>query len=240
MLGFEGHRDYNRLKLAFDLLNKCSGQNVLDIGCGRDAFLERWFRDRKVIGLDILMSNIQRARVCAPHARFVLGDIRSLPIRDDSMDSVVMLAVLGCVPNGEESAVFREASRVLKNRGYLVLMVSHECQPYSALAPYRIFGDKGWRNYDSQLLQKQLQNEGFCIEKIVFAGGMLSLLETILRFFESSLGQLFSCVSHKTVSVLLPRRWINRITGWEYHLCKGEGRRRLRSDRFIYMVARKI
>ncbi|MFC1898798.1 class I SAM-dependent methyltransferase [Chloroflexota bacterium] len=240
MLGFGRHRDYNRLKLAFDLLDKYIGHNLLDLGCGRDAFLERWFKDHNVIGLDISTSNIQRARVFAPNARFVLGDIKRLPICDESMDNVVMLAVLGCVPFGEESAVFREASRVLKSGGYLMLMVSNERQPYSVLTPYRIFGNKGWRSYNSQSLQNQLQNEGFCIEKIVFAGGMLSLFETILRFFESSLGQMFSCVSHKTISVLIPRRWINRLTAWEYNINKGERERRLISDRFIYIVARKI
>jgi ubiquinone/menaquinone biosynthesis C-methylase UbiE len=235
---FEEHRDYNRLKVAFDLLSNCDGTRILNIGCGEDALLEQQFADCEVIGLDISPTALHNARKKAPRSEFILADIRSLPIKNGYIDNVAMIAVLGGVPQGEEVAAFREANRVLRKGGYLVLLVSQKCQTYSLLAPDRLFGDWKWRHFDHQLLQRELEVNGFHISRVIFTGGMLSLIESIVTFFWNMFWQLFTrIIIRRQYTPPLPYRWINRLIGWEYRPFKG-GMKKL--ARFIYIVVQKI
>jgi ubiquinone/menaquinone biosynthesis C-methylase UbiE len=235
---FEEHRDYNRLKVAFDLLSNCDGTRILDIGCGIDALLEQQFADCEVIGSDISPSALHNAKKKAPRSEFILADIRRLPIKNGCIDNVAMMAVLGGVPQGEEVAAFREAKRVLRSGRYLVLLVSQKCQPYSLLAPDRLFGGRKWRHFNLQLLQRQLEVNGFYISRVIFTGGMLSLIESMVTFFWNMLWQLFTrIIIRRSYSPSLHYQWINRLIGWEYRPFKG---RMKKLARFIYIVAQKI
>jgi len=235
---FEGHRDYNRLKVAFDLLRNCDGKRILDIGCGKDALLEQQFGDLEVIGSDISTSALNNAKKKTPGSEFILADIRSLPIKDGSIDNVAMIAVLGGLPDGEEIAAFMEAKRVLRNEGYLIILVSQKCQPYSLLAPDRLFVSRKWRHFNIQLLQSQLEENGFHINKIIFAGGMMSLIESMATYFLNIFWQLiYRATNRWEYSPSVPRYWINKIMSLDYR--PNNGKRKYLS-RFIYIVAQKI
>jgi len=234
---FEEHRDYNRLKVAFDLLSDCDGARILDMGCGKDALLEQQFPDREVIGLDISQTALREAKKNAPRSEFILADIRGLPIKDCSIDNVTMLAVLGGVPQGEEVAAFREASRVLRKGGNLVLLVSRKCLPYSLLVPDRTFGGWKWRHFNSQLLERQLRESGFNINKAVFAAGILSLTISIVNSLWVNFWPFFTrTIIRRRYTPQLPYRWINKLLTWEFHPFKGMMRG---VARYIYLMAQK-
>lgn len=230
----KGCEDY-RLKMAFDLLSKCNGRRVLDEGCG-DGSLEQHFVDRDVIGLDISGLTLKNAKESAPHAEFIQADIRNPPLKDECVDIVAMIAVLGGVPRGEEVIAFREAKRLLRRKGYLILLVSQKRQLYSLLVPDRLFSGWRWRHFDPQLLQRQLQEVGFDIHNILFTAGILSLTINYANFFWDSFWYL---LAHKIIRRLhelpLPS-FINKLLGLEFHPFKGKSRF---LARYIYIVAQK-
>jgi len=227
---------YNQLKVAFDLLNECNGNRILDVGCG-NALLEQYFSNHEVIGLDISLPALYDAKKNVPRSKYIQADIGRLPIKDGCINNVSMIAVLGGVPQGEEVVAFREARRVLKDGGHLIILVSQKRQPYSLLAPDRLFGGWKWRHFNVKLLQRQLTENGFNITKIIFVGGILSLSLSVLNTFWTIFWGFFARRTMATPFIpSLPYRFLNKIESLEFHPLKGK----LQSlARFFYIVARK-
>jgi SAM-dependent methyltransferase len=104
------------------------GETVLDLGSGAgfDAFLaaREVGRTGRVIGVDMTDDMLARARANAERAgvgnvEFRKGYIEALPVADASVDVVISNCVINLVP--DKAAVFREAARVLRPGGRLVL-----------------------------------------------------------------------------------------------------------------------
>jgi SAM-dependent methyltransferase len=105
-----------------------AGETVLDLGSGGgiDCFLaaRRVGSEGRVIGVDMTPEMIDRARGAASSAgfenvEFRLGEIEHLPMADESCDVVVSNCVINLSP--DKSQVFREAYRVLKKGGRLMV-----------------------------------------------------------------------------------------------------------------------
>jgi len=104
------------------------GQTVLDLGSGAgfDAFLAARAvgENGRVIGVDMTPEMIDRARDNArrdgyANVEFRLGEIENLPAADESVDVVISNCVINLSP--EKERVFREAHRVLRRGGRLVV-----------------------------------------------------------------------------------------------------------------------
>ena len=104
------------------------GDVVLDLGSGAgfDAFLaaERVGKTGRVIGVDMTGEMLKKARANAKkggysNVEFRRGEIEKLPVEDNRIDVIISNCVINLSPDKE--AVFKEAFRVLKPKGRLMV-----------------------------------------------------------------------------------------------------------------------
>lgn len=104
------------------------GDLVLDLGSGAgfDVFLaaKRVGKTGRVIGVDMTPEMVEKAKRNAKkggydNVEFRLGEIEKLPVEDSSVDVIISNCVINLSPDKE--TVFREAYRVLKRGGRLMV-----------------------------------------------------------------------------------------------------------------------
>ncbi len=114
-----------------------SEKKVLDIGCGECVILEKIGVDRAV-GLDLSREALKKARSRLPRAKLVLGDAQKLPFTDNSFDAAVCSEVIE--HNPEPGKILKEAARVTKPGGKVVVTVPNERNIESVKASARSIG----------------------------------------------------------------------------------------------------
>jgi len=116
-----------RRELVGDLLRRhgAAGQpRVLDLGCGTGGSFALFapLAPALAVGLDYSAQGLAHARRKVPQAVLVQGDAgRPLPFADASFDVVSVFGVLNHVWIPDEAATFREARRILRPGGLLVV-----------------------------------------------------------------------------------------------------------------------
>lgn len=93
---------------------------ILDAGCGTGLLLERIANrapKARLVGVDRTVAMIRHAKPAV--AGRIVGDVRSLPLTDGSLDAVVMASVLQYLPRPEP--VLSEVMRVLRPGGRIVI-----------------------------------------------------------------------------------------------------------------------
>jgi ubiquinone/menaquinone biosynthesis C-methylase UbiE len=117
-----------------------AGAMILDIGCGRG--LRSFYLARmgfRVIGIDYLPEIIAKDNEEAKNlglgrdVRFVDADALDIPFTDEGFDGALNVGLLHNLPPEEYSLFAREASRVLRPKGYL-LNISHSKETVEFLA----------------------------------------------------------------------------------------------------------
>ena len=114
-----------RLDLLARYLDSANGRTrILDYGCGYGRTLaelnQAGYQD--TVGVDFSAAMFARCRAELPRSTLIRTDGRTLPFRNDSIDAVVLFAVLTCIPHSDEQrAQLAEVTRVLRPGGLLYL-----------------------------------------------------------------------------------------------------------------------
>lgn len=134
-----------------------AGDKFLDAGCGTGLVLRHL--PPGSVGLDINPRNISRAKVHAPKAKLVLGDIEKMPFESQSFTMVISTDVLEHLIKPQKA--LDEIFRVLTSKGVLIgsvpaqnplwhlrfLSSTHPGEPYHKLYKERevktLFAGKG-------------------------------------------------------------------------------------------------
>jgi SAM-dependent methyltransferase len=92
---------------------------LLDIGCGLGVFMRRLEDVYEVYGIDVSHHAVEQARKLATKAKMGVGTATHLPFEANSFDITAAFDVVEHLEDPE--LLFREARRVLKQDGLLVL-----------------------------------------------------------------------------------------------------------------------
>ena len=103
------------------MLDALTPGRVLDAACGTGAVAQQLVaRGHDVVGIDISLAMLARAREAVPDATFLTGDITSLPLPDRDVDHVV--CSLALTHPSDLRPFFAETARVMRPGGHLLLL----------------------------------------------------------------------------------------------------------------------
>ena len=106
-----------------EALAPIAGKHVLDIGCG-GGVLARSLSDRgaRVVGVDPNSEALAVARQSVPTGTFYQAGAEAMPFADSSFDGAIFLNSLHHVPKRAMNRALREAARVTKPAGPIVVI----------------------------------------------------------------------------------------------------------------------
>jgi ubiquinone/menaquinone biosynthesis C-methylase UbiE len=133
-LAFEGLQLSRRLEEAFAVAETVAGMRILDVGCGRgeiirrcmdlgiDAFGIDYAEVATLMTRDVILSESEDARADQDAAGGVCrSDAKRLPFPSNCFDRVLMFDVVEHLYPWELEQALREARRVLKQNGRLIV-----------------------------------------------------------------------------------------------------------------------
>jgi ubiquinone/menaquinone biosynthesis C-methylase UbiE len=110
------------LRLDWLRLYLTSGATILDCGCGYGRALGELSRAgfTSIVGLDFSRRMLARCRVEVPGVKLVQNDGQTLPLKTNSIDAILLFAVLTCIPDSNaQRALIAEVQRVLRPGGLI-------------------------------------------------------------------------------------------------------------------------
>lgn len=154
--------------LAAAALGMTEGESLLELGCGPGRALQGLLRSPRLtraIGIDrsdaMLSQAASRNQQSLEAGRLVLirGDFAKLPFIDEIADAVLAVNVVYFM---HESAALREARRVLRPGGRIVIYATHG----SAMRRWPFAGPDTHRLFDQNGLTALLLDAGFAADRI--------------------------------------------------------------------------
>lgn len=124
---FEAHQTkinhYENIEAEFHGFLTVGRLKILDIGCSTGTCASRIvdFSKNDYTGIDIHPGYAETAGKRFPQARFLSMDARQLQFADASFDLVVIVGVLHHMPDEVVLAALKEAARVLKPAGHILI-----------------------------------------------------------------------------------------------------------------------
>jgi len=140
-------RLFTAFQLRTEWLNIPPGGIALDVGCGTGSVTASLARaagpDGLALGVDISEPMLARAvrAEARPQIGFLRADAQRLPLRDETVDAVISVAVLQLIP--DPAAALAEMARVLRPGGRLAAMVptARLAARLSRILPVHLFGE---------------------------------------------------------------------------------------------------
>ncbi|MDO8639225.1 MAG: methyltransferase domain-containing protein [Candidatus Daviesbacteria bacterium] len=122
-----------RAKMVIQQLELKNGDKVLDLGCGSGYYsylLSKMPIKLNITGIDNHVNAIEDAKrdVGEKNAKFIIGNAEKLPFPENSFDKIVMSEIIEHVK--DDIRVLKEARRVLKQGGILVLTTPNKNYPF--------------------------------------------------------------------------------------------------------------
>lgn len=123
-----------RAKWIIKKLNPQDGDQILDLGCGDGFYLYLLFNldlDMRLFGLDYDKNALNSAKknLNINKIKLIQADLmKQLPFPNDYFDGIIMSEVMEHLP--DDVKCMKEARRVLKKNGKLVLSVPHVGYPF--------------------------------------------------------------------------------------------------------------
>lgn len=173
---------YDKNNILFNWLLKYGKKSdkILDqgTGIGQYAFSAYKFGFKTVIGMDFSEKLIKTAKELNNDlkfkCKFVEGDIRNMPFKDKEFDILISGGIIEHVPETEKTV--SELSRVLKNKGYLLIHVPHKISIFTILKKIQQFLGIWKLGYEKAFTIKELSK--------LFEKYQLEILEFKLKEFE--------------------------------------------------------
>jgi arsenite methyltransferase len=147
------------------------GGTALDVGSGPGNVTASLGHaagpDGLALGVDISEPMLARAvrSEAGSNVGFIRADAQRLPLRDNTVDAVVSLAVLQLIPN--PAAALAEMARVLRPGGRLAVMVP---TAGSTARFWRLLPDVGAHIFDDDEIGDILEDNGFASVRVKNAG----------------------------------------------------------------------
>lgn len=113
--------DFRKQKsLIKRVFGNAQNRRVLDIGCGTGEY-SNLFKKNYYIGIDISREYIDHAKK-TKNGKFVVMDATEIKFDNESFDFVLIAAILHHLDDNDTNKVLKEAKRVLKKDGKILIL----------------------------------------------------------------------------------------------------------------------
>lgn len=174
----------DKLKIVSKYLSNKKGK-LLDIGFGWGNLEKKIqnFPGLNIAGMDISEEAVKSAKASL-NGEFKVGSILKIPFEGNEFDFVVILDVIEHIPPHKVFNAYKEASRVLKKGGFLVISVPVNESLEETVKNGQNPGGH-LRVYTEELLKAELKIAGFKVSQIIYRTAFFKFykLKTILMKF---------------------------------------------------------
>lgn len=166
-----GRRLISAWRHPVEWLNIPAGGTALDVGSGPGTVTASLARaagpDGLALGVDISEAMLARAvrNEAGPQVGFIRADAQRLPLRDDTVDAIVSIAVLQLIP--DPAAALAEMARVLRPGGRLAVMVPTAGR---AARLWQMFPNIGAHAFGDDEIGDILEDRGFASVRVTNLG----------------------------------------------------------------------
>ncbi len=131
---------------------------MLEGGCGMGNYVSYYTaRGFNVIGVDFALNTLKTLHIRQPQAKLCGGDVSQLPFADKTFDLYYSGGVVEHFESGAEDSL-REAQRVLKQDGVLLISVPYYSPLRKILSPFR---KADWRIVDRSEVEQRFGGKNF-------------------------------------------------------------------------------
>jgi len=164
------HRPRDGADLAWlpDLIDAVvPGGRVLDAGCGAGEPVAARLLSAglEVVGVDLAVTQLDRARRLGGRLHVVQGDLAALPLPDRSVDGVVSFYAVIHVPRDDHPRVFDEFRRVLRPGGRALLCLGARDLPADHDPTSWLGTPMYWSHFDGPTNLVLLDRCGLTVER---------------------------------------------------------------------------
>jgi len=191
---------YSKNTLFLKWLSKVSKKTykILDQGCGIGQYTFSAYKIgfQNIIGMDFSEELLKFARKNTKNLKynikFIKGDIRNMPFKENSFDVVISGGIVEHVP--ETAKTISELSRVLKKNGYLLIHVPHKISVFTITKKIQQFFGL-WKcgyekSFTKKYFSKLLKENGFEIKEYFlseFHPGKHKIIGKIIQIIDKPL-----------------------------------------------------